>query len=67
MNDERLVDLEMKFAHQEMALEQLQKAVFDQNVVIDQLEKAVKMLKDKLDATMRGDGAPPVNEKPPHY
>jgi SlyX protein len=67
MNDERLIDLEIKFAHQEMALEELQKAVYDQNAVIDRLEKTVKLLKGKLNAIERGDGAPPVNEKPPHY
>jgi SlyX protein len=67
MNEDRLIDLEMKFAHQDMALEELQKAVVDQSAAINQLENTVKVLKEKLDAVIRGDAAPPVNEKPPHY
>jgi SlyX protein len=67
MSEDRLIDLETKFAHQEMTLEELQKVVLDQNVVIDRLEKTLKILKDRLDALVRGDGSPPVNEKPPHY
>lgn len=67
MSEERLIDLEIKFAHQEMTLEELQKAVFEQNAVIANLEKSLKVMKDKLEAVLRGDGAPPVNEPPPHY
>ena len=67
MSEERLIDLEMKFAHQERALEELQKTVYEQHAIIESLEKKLKLLKEKFEGTLAGGGESPANEKPPHY
>jgi SlyX protein len=66
MQDERLIDLEIKFAHQERELEELRKALFEQGQELAKLEKSLKLMKERLDASGVGTAAP-VNEKPPHY
>ncbi len=66
MEQDRLIDLEVKIAHHEIAIEELQKTVFDQHKLIAALEKTLKQMGDRLDSS----NAPtigPGNEKPPHY
>ena len=67
MNEERVIDLETKYLHQEMALEKIQKAMLAQDEVIHQLDKTVKLLNEKMQALLNGGAQPPVNERPPHY
>ena len=66
--NEAVVDLEIKFSHQEIAVEELQKVVFEQHQRIEKLEKSLKRMTERLDGT--GSGAQdigPHSEKPPHY
>ena len=67
MSEERLIDLEIKYAHQELALERLQKTVYEQHALIDSIERKLKLFKEKFESIQAGDGAAPVDEKPPHY
>ncbi len=67
MTEDRIIDLEVKYAHQMLTLEELQQAVFTQARTIETLKKTVKILTEQLGL---GNGAPtigPGNEKPPHY
>lgn len=65
---DRLIDLEIKISHQEMAIEKLQELVYAQDAAIQNLEKILKVTRDRLEAVARGEGqVGPANEKPPHY
>jgi SlyX protein len=63
MSDERLIDLEIRFSHQDDFIQQLNAVVIEQQKRIDSLEKAVLDLKRNINVN------DPVNsvEKPPHY
>lgn len=65
MNESRLIDLEIKFSHQEAAIEELQQTVHNQYLAIEKLEKALKVITDQLKTLTGVEGA--ANEKPPHY
>jgi uncharacterized coiled-coil protein SlyX len=64
METERLIALETKIAHQEFAIDELQKAVHQQSLFIEKLEKHYRLLKESFDTAL--DPAP-RDEKPPHY
>lgn len=59
--EERVVDLEIKFAHQERLLEELHEVLYRQQTTIDALEKKIELLIQKLEPIK------PENKKPPHY
>lgn len=66
MSEERLINLETKFLHQELQIEELQKLVHEQYLALEKLEKSFKLLKDRMDSA--GEGAEIAgHEKPPHY
>ncbi len=66
--EERLVDLESKLSHQELALEDLQRAYYEQQKDISRLEAALKRLVAQLENAAASDvERPAANEKPPHY
>lgn len=65
MNEQRLIELETKISYQEILIEELQKLVHNHYLSIEQLEKNIKLLTDKVDA--RDNGANLAHEKPPHY
>lgn len=66
--DAHLKDLEIKFSHHEVAIEELQKVVFEQHKTIEKLEKTLKRLTDRFDGVAGGaNEIGPGNEKPPHY
>ena len=68
LDEARLIDLEMKFAHQEFELNSLKEALFEQDKIVAQLAVTVKLLKDKLDATLTAQNdIGPGDAKPPHY
>ncbi len=66
MSEERLIDLEIKITHQEHQIEQLNKALFEQQKQLDQLDSLLKALGKRLQNTGAGDIGP-AGEKPPHY
>jgi SlyX protein len=68
MDQNRLIDLETKFAHQELAIEKLQEIIYAQEATIQRLEQSLKILKERVEGLARGDGAVgAAGEKPPHY
>lgn len=58
--NERLTDLEVRYAHQARLLDELSGVLFEQQRTIEGLERRVRELEDRL-----GDEA--GSEKPPHY
>lgn len=67
MSDEdRIIDIEIKLAHQENMVESLNQTVYEQGRRIDQLEAMVTKLAEHI-RTLRDAGQGPLNEKPPHY
>jgi SlyX protein len=68
MNDERIIGLEIKFAHQEEFLSQLNQVVTLQQKTIERLEKEILDLKSNINSGRGVDGNRSlVDEKPPHY
>lgn len=66
MDEQRLIDLEIKYSHQVIALEELQQAVLEHQRAIDALTKTVQLLTDRLNSASHEEIGP-GNEKPPHY
>ena len=62
-DDQRLTELEIKFAHQEVLLEQLHGVICEQQKSLDLLEAKIAIL---LKRAGEDSGKPPV-ERPPHY
>lgn len=65
-NEDRFVDIEIKLAHQEDMVEELNQVVYQQSRRIDQLEAIVSQLAEHIRNNAQS-GANPVNEPPPHY
>lgn len=65
MSEQRLVDLEIKFSHQDSVLEELQETVHAQYLMIEKLQKQLKIVTDRLKESDMSLKTP--HEKPPHY
>jgi len=59
MQEQRLIELESKWAHQEDLLERLNRAVSQQELTIFKLEEALAQLAFRFQEI--------ASEKPPHY
>jgi SlyX protein len=64
--DTRIDDLEMRVAHQEKMIGELNDVITAQWKKIDALERQLKRLGDEMAELDAGD-APAANQKPPHY
>lgn len=61
--DERIVELEVRFTHQQALLDELSSVLFAQQSTIDRLEGRVRDLERRI-----ADLGEPIHvEKPPHY
>jgi SlyX protein len=67
MSEERLVDIEVKLAHQDQSLIDLDKVVADQQAKIMELEELVTTLIERVRAIGEGGSDGPQDERPPHY
>lgn len=68
MTEQRTIELETKLSHQELAIEDLQRLVYEQHKTIESLEKRLDRLAKRFDGvTGEGPEIGPANEKPPHY
>jgi SlyX protein len=68
MNEERLIELEIKATRQEDLLDALNKTVYEQQKKIDNLEKLCTELARRLkEVAASANERMPANEKPPHY
>jgi SlyX protein len=66
MDENRLIDIETKMAHQEQLLSELNDALTDQQAQISRLESLCQSLIDRLKSL--GERADPSgDERPPHY
>jgi SlyX protein len=68
MDNLRLMDIESKIAYQEHMISELNTVIIDQQKQIDQLQKTVQLLLERVAElsqcmTLSSSG----NEKPPHY
>lgn len=68
MDEQRIIDLELKISHQEVAIEELQNTVHEQGLAIAKLETTLKKLGERIEDYSSGaNQVGPGNEKPPHY
>jgi SlyX protein len=68
MNEERIVNLEIKFSHQDHFLMQLNEVVMKQSKVIERLEKELIDLKSVMNASSQVDpNRTLADDRPPHY
>lgn len=68
MNEERLIQIETKIAHQEFLIEELNQVIYQQQKTIDKLEITLNSLTKRLkEALTAGNDVRGPDEKPPHY
>jgi SlyX protein len=68
MNEERVIELEIKQAYQEDLIQALNKVVADQQKQIGKLEETCKLLHHKIKSLALAERDPGiVDERPPHY
>ncbi len=68
MQEERIINLEIKFSHQDQLLEDLNKIVTAQQLTIERLEKEILDLKRSINAENGIPGTRSLaDDKPPHY
>lgn len=67
-NEERIINLEIKFSHQEAFLEQLNEIIVSQQKTIERLEKDILDLKRNVNTEAGVSGTRTLqDDKPPHY
>ena len=66
MDENRLIDIETKMAHQEQLLSELNDAVTNQQAQISRLESLCQSLIDRL-KSLAEPADPSGDERPPHY
>jgi SlyX protein len=69
MNDDRLIELEIKAAYQEDLLQALNKIVSAQQQQIQRLEATCQLLNERIKSlsTEGAGGGESIDEVPPHY
>ena len=68
MNEDRIIELEIKTAYQEDLLQELNKIVSRQQQQIERLEATCRLLNERINSlSIEGGGAESVDEVPPHY
>ena len=68
MNDDRIIELEIKTAYQEDLLQALNKIVGQQQQQIDRLEATCRLLNERIKSlSTEGGNGESVDETPPHY
>ena len=70
MNEDRIIELEIKLAYQEDLLQSLNEVVVDQQLHISRLQETCKLLNEKLKSlaqSLSQQSGPIIDERPPHY
>lgn len=67
MNDEKIIDIETKLAHQEHLLASLDDALSNQQAQIIELENLCQSLVERIRALSEAGGEEQNDETPPHY
>lgn len=66
-SEARIEALEIRLAHQEVALEELTRTLLRQEQHMREHTETIERLELQVRALAPADGAPPGDEKPPHY
>ena len=68
MVNARLIDIEVKLAHQEQAMAELNQVLIDQQARLTRLAQRYEVLAEKLDSLSQSEtGVSADDERPPHY
>lgn len=67
MNEDRLVDIEIKLTRQEDLVDTLNRTVYEQQKKIDELEALCMALAHRVKDLTEASQQNPLNERPPHY
>lgn len=68
VTEERFIDLEARFAHQDQSLNELSDEIFRQRKQLDSLEATCKFLLDRVRTLSEPEASgDPGTEQPPHY
>lgn len=68
MNEERLIQIETKIAHQEFLIEELNQVIYEQQKTIDKLEVTLNSFAKRLKEVLtEGNDVRGPDERPPHY
>jgi SlyX protein len=68
MNDDRIIELEIKAAYQEDLLQELNKIVGQQQQQIDRLKETCRLLNERINSlSIEGGSGENIDEVPPHY
>jgi SlyX protein len=68
MNDDRIIELEIKAAYQEDLLQELNKIVSLHQQQIDRLDATCRLLNDRIKSlSTEGSSVENIDEVPPHY
>jgi len=66
--EDRLVEMEIKITYQEDTVQELNKVIYQQQKMIDQLEATCRFLLDQVkDLSDTASEKSASNERPPHY
>lgn len=64
--ENRIDELEMRVAHQDNTIAELNEVITEQWKKLDALERQLRRLGEELEAMEQAEG-PSANQKPPHY
>jgi SlyX protein len=67
MNEERLVNIEIKIARQEDLVETLNRQVYEQQKKLDELTTLCTAMARRIGELTAANDQNPINERPPHY
>lgn len=67
MNEDRIVDIEIKLTRQEDLVDTLNRTVYEQQKKIDELETLCAALAHRVKELTEASQQNPLNERPPHY
>lgn len=68
MDEQRIVEIESKLAHQELSLEELNTVVTEQSSRLTRLEDLTERLLERVQSLSDSGGAAAAgDERPPHY
>ena len=68
MNDDRIIELEIKAVYQEDLLQELNKIVSQQQQQIERLEATCRLLNERIKSlSVEGGSGETIDEVPPHY
>ncbi|HEV7856739.1 MAG TPA: SlyX family protein [Herminiimonas sp.] len=67
MNEDRIIDIEIKLTRQEDLVDSLNKMVYEQQKKIDELDALCSALVRRIVELTAANEQNPINERPPHY